>query len=113
MADSSHSLSGSIRPVRLPTQSAAPGDDPADGLRANELSFQDLVGDVRRVFGLTHLIGDEAILSSLMKVSHKSGQRARWLTLFNSPLGVALGKAHCDLSTALGAVLAALPPPRS
>lgn len=113
MADGSRILSGPIRPVRLPAQFAAPGGGSTDGLQAAELSLHDLVSDVRRVFGLTHLIGDEAILSSLMEVSGKSGQRARWLALFNSPLGVALAKAHCDLSTALGAVLAALPPPRS
>ena len=77
------------------------------------LSLTELVPQIIATFRLEGVIPGPMVLACLQAVANRADPRERWLTIFNSPLGIALAAPGRDLNTALGWVLAALPVARS
>jgi len=80
---------------------------------AMRLSLTELVPHIIETFQLEGVLPGTMILACLQTIANHSNSRDRWLAIFNSPLGIALASPGRDLNTALGWILAALPPPRS
>ena len=77
------------------------------------LSLTELVPRIVETFKLDGVLPGPMILAILQTITSKADPRERWLSAFNSPLGIALAAPGRDLNTALSWVLAALPPARS
>ncbi len=80
---------------------------------AMRLSLTELVPQIMATFQLEQVIPGPMVLACLQTIANRADPRERWLAIFNSPLGIALAAPGRDLNTALGWVLAALPPARS
>ena len=89
-----------------------PAWSPATPLEMH-LSLTELVPHVIETFALDGALPGPIILACLQTITAKSDPRERWLSAFNSPLGIAIATPGRDLNTALGWILAALPPARS
>ena len=77
------------------------------------LSLTELVPKIIETFHLEGVVPGPMVLACLQTIANRADPRDRWLAIFNSPLGIALAAPGRDLNTALGWVLAALPPARS
>ena len=77
------------------------------------LSLTELVPKIIETFQLQGVIPGPMVLACLQAIANRADPRERWLAIFNSPLGIALAAPGRDLNTALGWILAALPPARS
>ena len=77
------------------------------------LSLTELVPRISETFQLEGVVPGPMILACLQTIAAHSNPRERWLSIFNSPLGIALAAPGRDLNTALAWILAALPAPRS
>lgn len=77
------------------------------------LSLTELVPRIIETFSLEGVIPGPMVLACLQAIANRADPRDRWLAIFNSPLGIALAAPGRDLNTALGWILAALPPARS
>ena len=80
---------------------------------AMRLSLTELVPQIIETFCLEGVLPGPMVLACLQTIANRADPRDRWLAIFNSPLGIALAAPGRDLNTALGWVLAALPPARS
>ena len=76
-------------------------------------SLTELVPRIIETFSLQGVIPGPMVLACLQAIANRADPRDRWLAIFNSPLGIALAAPGRDLNTALGWILAALPPARS
>ena len=77
------------------------------------LSLTELVPQIMQTFALEGVIPGPMVLACLQTVANRADPRDRWLSIFYSPLGIAVAAPGRDLNTALGWILAALPAARS
>jgi hypothetical protein len=94
------------------SKAGRPAWSPEDPLEMR-LSLTELVPRITETFALVGVLPGPMILACLQTVANRADPRERWLAMFNSPLGIAIAARGRDLNTALGWVLAALPPARS
>jgi len=88
--------------------------EPCDGASLGTvLHLHELLPVVRERLRLGSHLTDEAVLASLAAITSRSVPRERWKVAFNSALGRFLATRGSDLASALGLLMALLPPPRS